>query len=84
MADTLTDALRAELLRGLGYRVDVVQFVESAHTPRNTMLRGRAGGGSRVAQRERDRAAREYDALMAAWGVRPRLGVLLDPSGLSR
>src|SRR4029079_14647224 len=31
-ADTLTDALRASLLRILGYRVDVVEFVESAHT----------------------------------------------------
>ena len=38
-ADTLTDALRASLLRREGYRVDVVEFVESAHTPRNTLLR---------------------------------------------
>ena len=38
-ADTLTDALRASLLRLAGYRVDVMQFVESRHTPRNTMLR---------------------------------------------
>ena len=38
-ADTLTDALRAALLRREGYRVDVVEFVESAHTPRNTLLR---------------------------------------------
>ena len=38
-ADTLTDALRASLMRLAGYRVDVVQFVESQHTPRNTMLR---------------------------------------------
>ena len=39
LADTLTDALRASLLRQQGYKVDVVQFVESQHTPRNTMLR---------------------------------------------
>ena len=39
LADTLTDALRATLMRLQGYRVDVVQFVESQHTPRNTMLR---------------------------------------------
>ena len=38
-ADTLTDALRATLLRREGYRVDVVEFVESAHTPRNTLIR---------------------------------------------
>ena len=54
LADTLTDALRASLMRLQGYRVDVVQFVESKHTPRNTLLRAtRTGapvaGGSRPA-----------------------------------
>ena len=38
-ADVLTDAFRASVLSMLGYRVDVVQFVESQHTPRNTMIR---------------------------------------------
>ena len=72
-ADTLTDALRASLLRLSGYRVEVVQFVESQHTPRNTMLRAiRTGspvkGGS---------VKKEYDELVAEWGVRPKLGELL-------
>jgi SAM-dependent methyltransferase len=70
-ADTLTDALRAALLRMRGYRVEVVQFVESRHTPRNTMLRavrtGAPGGD----------VDDEYAALVAAWGVRPRLAELL-------
>jgi SAM-dependent methyltransferase len=73
-ADTLTDGLRASLLRLQGYRVDVMQFVGSEHTPRNTLLRAvRTGkpvtGGS---------ARQEYDELVATWGVRPRLGELLD------
>jgi hypothetical protein len=73
LADTLTDALRASLLRQQGYKVDVVQFVESRHTPRNTMLRATrtsrpvAGGGVR----------KEYDELVASWGITPRLAVLL-------
>jgi len=73
-ADTLTDALRASLMRLAGYRVDVVQFVESQHTPRNTMLRAVRtgspvkGGGVR----------KEYDDLVAAWQLRPRLAELLD------
>ncbi len=73
-ADTLTDGLRAALMRLAGYRVDVVQFVESQHTPRNTMLRAVRtgapvrGGGAR----------REYDDMVAAWGVRPRLAALLE------
>ena len=72
-ADTLTDALRAQLLRLQGYRVDVMQFVESQHTPRNTLLRATLtgtpvrGGGVR----------KEYDELVATWAVTPRLAELL-------
>ena len=43
-ADVLTDALRAALLRLHGYRVDVVEFVDSEHTPRNLLLRARRTG----------------------------------------
>ena len=71
-ADTLTDALRASLLRDAGYRVDVVEFVESAHTPRNTLLRAvRVRGGSSGVETS------EYDDLVRTWGVHPRLGELL-------
>ncbi|WP_316932138.1 SAM-dependent methyltransferase [Nocardioides marmotae] len=73
LADTLTDGLRAALMRMQGYRVDVVQFVESQHTPRNTMLRAVRtgspvkGGGVR----------KEYDELVTTWSIRPKLAELL-------
>lgn len=73
LADTLTDGLRASLLRISGYRVDVVQFVESQHTPRNTMLRAVRTGGPVKGGSVR----KEYDELVAAWQLRPRLGELL-------
>jgi SAM-dependent methyltransferase len=73
LADTLTDGLRASLLRQQGYRVDVMEFVASEHTPRNTMLRAVrtsgpvTGGGVR----------KEYDDMVSTWKVRPRLADLL-------
>ena len=67
--DVLTDSLRAALLRREGYRVDVVQFVGSEHTPRDTLIRAVRGGGSKDAG--------EYDALVRAWGVTPYLASLL-------
>ena len=76
-ADTLTDALRATLLRREGYRVDVVEFVESAHTPRNTLIRAVRTRG-RASDAETSAAGQEYADLLATWGVRPRLGQLLD------
>jgi SAM-dependent methyltransferase len=72
-ADTLTDALRASLLRQLGYRVDVVEFVESRHTPRNTLLRAVRTGAP-----PSDEARAELDDLLVTWGVRPRLRELVD------
>ncbi|GAB2772564.1 SAM-dependent methyltransferase [Nocardioides salsibiostraticola] len=73
-ADTLTDGLRASLMRLSGYKVEVTEFVESQHTPRNTLLRAVRsgspvkGGGVR----------KEYDDLVGTWGITPRLAVLLE------
>ncbi|HET6151398.1 MAG TPA: SAM-dependent methyltransferase [Marmoricola sp.] len=74
-ADTLTDALRAALLRTRGYRVEVVEFIGSEHTPRNTLLRAVATGSA--SQAAVDQAASEYAELTTAWQVRPRLAELL-------
>jgi SAM-dependent methyltransferase len=72
-ADTLTDALRAGVLRLLGYRVDVIEFVESQHTPRNTLLRAtRTGAAPSAGVRE------EYEDLVRTWNVHPRLADLLE------
>ncbi|MBE1485286.1 class I SAM-dependent methyltransferase [Plantactinospora soyae] len=72
-ADVLTDALRAALLRLHGYRVEVVEFVDSQHTPRNLLLRARHTGAEPTDQ-QRD----EYRALIGDWQLTPRLQTLLD------
>ena len=71
-ADTLTDALRAQLLRIHGYRADVVEFVASQHTPRNTLLRAVRTGAAPRATDESD-----YLALVETWRVQPKLAELL-------
>jgi SAM-dependent methyltransferase len=71
-ADVLTDALRAAILRLAGYRVEVVEFVASRHTPRNVLIRAIRTGAAPAPDR-----AEEYAALVGAWGVRPRLAALL-------
>lgn len=37
----LTDAIRVEILRSYGYVVDVIEFVDFAHSPKNIMIRGK-------------------------------------------
>jgi len=72
-ADVLTDTLRALVLRMLGYKVDVVEFVDSRHTPRNAMVRAVRTGTA--AHRE---VGVEYRALTADWHVHPALARMLD------
>lgn len=75
LADTLTDGVRATLLRLHGHRVDVVEFVGSEHTPRNTLLRAVRTDATRD-----ETLRQEYAELVATWAISPRLGVLLDAS----
>ena len=69
-ADTLTDAVRASLLRLQGYRVDVMQFVESKHTPRNTLLRAVRTGHGRGGPVSEGKCARST----TTWSRRGRSG----------
>ena len=71
-ADVLTDALRADVLRQNGYRAEVVEFVDSRHTPRNALLRVERTDAPPDPVR-----AGELSDLTGAWQVRPRLAELL-------
>jgi SAM-dependent methyltransferase len=71
-ADVLTDALRAALLRLAGYRVDVVEFVASKHTPRNTLIRAVHTGAAPTPEQ-----IAAYTELTKSWHVRPALEVML-------
>ena len=51
-----------------------MQFVGSQHTPRNAMLRAVRTGAPVDGS-----ARQEYDELVTAWGVTPRLATLLGP-----
>jgi SAM-dependent methyltransferase len=72
-ADVLTDGLRALLLRLVGYRVDVVEFVSGEHTARNLAIRAvRTGAPADPA------LVAEYRSITTEWGLRPRLAALLS------
>lgn len=73
MSDLLTDALRAQILRLLGYRVDVIEFIGGEHTPRNLMIRGVKTGAKPDAQ---DIA--RYKEMIEMWKVKPALAERLE------
>jgi chorismate mutase len=73
MSDLLTDALRAQILRLLGYRVDVIEFIGGEHTPRNLMIRAvKTGAKPDIADVKR------YEEMIAMWRVKPALAERLE------
>lgn len=72
LGDILTDTFRALILRILGYRTDVVEFISSEHTARNLMIRAEKTTGGDIAP-----FIAEYRALKSFWGVTPYLETLL-------
>ena len=55
----LTDAIRAAVLEDAGFEVDVIEFVDFAHSPKNLMLRARYTGKHRRGGREKAEALRK-------------------------
>jgi SAM-dependent methyltransferase len=68
LGDLLTDSLRAQLLRLVGYRVEVIEFVGGEHTPRNLMIRA-VKTDAKPDQLDIDR----YLEFTAQWGITPVL-----------
>jgi SAM-dependent methyltransferase len=78
VGDLLTDSFRAQILRILGYRTDVLEFVSPEHTDKNLMIRAvkKAQPENRESDIHRQMLA-EYEEMVDFWQVRPYLAQLL-------
>ena len=72
VGDILTDTFRATILRIMGYRTDVTQFVPIEHTAKNLMIRS-----VKTSPPGNTRWVEEYRNLKAFWQVTPYLERLL-------
>ena len=72
MGDILTDTFRATILRIMGYRTDVTQFVPIEHTAKNLMIRA-----VKTSPPGSLRWVEEYKNLKTFWQVTPYLERLL-------
>jgi SAM-dependent methyltransferase len=75
MGDILTDTFRATILRIMGYRADVTQFVPIEHTAKNLMIRA-----AKTSQPGNEKWMEQYRKLKSFWGVTPYLENLLGTS----
>jgi len=73
LGDLITDALRMQIMKLLGYRVDAIEFIGGEHTPRNLLIRAvKTGAIADSAEQSR------YDAMISLWKVKPALATLLN------
>ena len=72
MGDILTDTFRANILRIMGYRTDVTQFVPIEHTAKNLMIRS-----VKTSPAGNMRWVDEYKNLKSFWQVTPYLEKVL-------
>lgn len=73
LGDLITDALRMQILKLSGYRVEAIEFIGGEHTPRNLMIRAvKTGAIADIAEQSR------YDAMTSLWKVKPALAALLN------
>jgi SAM-dependent methyltransferase len=72
LVDLMTDSLRAQILKLLGYRVDIVEFIGGEHTARNIMIRA-VKTGAPVTAIDKER----YEQILKEWNVKPYLSKLL-------
>ena len=73
LGDLITDALRMQILKLRGYRVEAIEFIGGEHTPRNLMIRAvKTGAVADPAEKAR------YEEMLALWKVKPALAPLIN------
>lgn len=70
MAALFTDALRAQILESKGYQVQILEFIDMEHTPKNILIR--------AVKKGREKDDRNYRRILEFLQVEPTLAVLQD------
>jgi len=72
LVDLITDSLRAQILKLLGFRVDIVEFIGGEHTARNILIRAVKTGALPT-----DLDKQRYQQIINDWQIKPYLAQLL-------
>ncbi len=70
MAALYTDGIRGEILEHMGYRTQILEFIDMEHTPKNILIRA-------VYQGKKKDNRKEIQAVLDFWGVETTLAKLL-------
>lgn len=67
-AALLTDSIRARIIEIMGYKVQVMEFVDMEHTPKNIMIRS-----VRTGKKDKGKKRKELDRIIEEYHIEPTL-----------
>jgi hypothetical protein len=79
VAALMTDAVRANLLEHLGYKTQLLEFIDISHSPKNILIRASKGN---ISKDKREKALAEVKALIEQFNFNPTLLNLLKENNL--
>lgn len=79
VAALMTDAARANLLESVGYKTQLLEFIDIAHSPKNILIRASKGN---ISKDKKEKSLNEVKTLMDQFNFNPTLFNLLKEDNL--
>ena len=79
IAALMTDSVRANLLECAGYKTQLLEFIDIAHSPKNILIRA---AKSNISKSKKDKSKVEVDKLINEFNFKPTLYKLLKEDNL--
>jgi len=79
IAALMTDSVRANLLESIGYKTQLLEFIDIAHSPKNILIRA---SKSNISKDKKEKALLEVENLIGQFNFNPTLYNLLKDDNL--
>ncbi|MGL5754817.1 MAG: class I SAM-dependent methyltransferase [Paraclostridium sp.] len=79
VAALMTDAVRGNLLEAIGYKTQLLEFIDIAHSPKNILIRASKGN---IVKEKREKSLQEVNNIINEFNLNPTLLKLLKEDGL--
>lgn len=79
VAALMTDAVRGNLLEAIGYKTQLLEFIDIAHSPKNILIRA---SKSKISREKKESSLIEVDNIMKEFNLEPTLFNLLKKDNL--
>lgn len=79
IAALMTDSVRANLLEAVGYKTQLLEFIDIAHSPKNILIRA---SKSKISKNKKEKVLNEVNSLINEFNFKPTLYNLLKEDKL--